>query len=119
LKPKAKFGDQLFNPKLERLQQNLALVMSKFYKKQKSKEEALMHVNWLKNQFIDAMAEKKEEVMVQEDNENLKLEKMFDNIKHKSRSNYQSPKNDNGSLLVRFSGSSKYGAVNSNLRYSS
>ena len=42
------------------------------------------------------MAEKKEEVMVQEDIENLKLEQMFDNIKHQSRSNYQSPKNDNG-----------------------
>lgn len=37
--------------------------MNKFYKRQKSKEEALMHVNWFKNQFIDAMAEKKEEVL--------------------------------------------------------
>jgi hypothetical protein len=62
--------------------------MSKFYKRQKSKEEALYHVNWLKNQFISAMAEKKEEVMIQEDNENLEMERMFDNIKYKSRSNY-------------------------------
>jgi hypothetical protein len=55
--------------------------MKKFYKRQKSKEEAMLHVNQLKNQFIDAMADKKEEVMIQEENEIIKMEEMFEKIK--------------------------------------
>ena len=46
--------------------------------------------------------------MAQEVIELLNMEQMFDNIKHKSRSNFSSPKNDNGSLLVRFSGANRY-----------
>ena len=40
LKEKEKFGDVLYNPKLEKLQKNLSLVMGNFYRKQKSQEDA-------------------------------------------------------------------------------
>ena len=54
------------------------------------------------------MADAKEEVLAQEVNEIFNMEQMFDNIKHQSRSNFSSPKHDNGSLLVRFSGANRY-----------
>lgn len=37
---------------------------------------------------------------------------MFEKLKIQSRLSYKAPKNDDGSLLVRFSGASKYGNSN-------
>lgn len=53
------------------------MIIGRFYRRQKSQEEAQTEVNWLKNKFIDAMAEKREQVSLEEEEEHLKMDQFI------------------------------------------
>ena len=44
-----------------------------------------MQVNWLKNKFIDAMAEKREEVQIEEENELNNLDQLVFDIRNNTK----------------------------------